>query len=539
MADNYVIKFLKKDTDHIEFAYFAIFDGHGGPEASAFCRDNLLNEIIKYDGFWTDDDKKVLDAIRKGFLDTHRAMWNVLDSWLKSVIGPCLAGTTATITIIKQGKLYSGHVGHSALVLGENDLCGGGNLFQAICITKDHKPDDPDERLRIEDSGGKVIVKSGVPRVVSRKPRTNREKFPTLAVARSLGDLWSFDNDTQKYIVSPDPDVGVLKLDPNKHRCLVLASDGLWNVLSPEESVNMVMDVEAKFEQGIINDPNVDVGPWSNSAEQLVSRALEKWQSKALIADNTSCVVVVIDTLQPSKLTLWKQQRQELSSGAEMLCQLNKTPRCPDEKFGDKNTHCSLREGHISVADHSMIQPVDQEPNVLGCSLTVGSHSTAIKESHNDNIDSLQSIQKSCVKSLICSNYNAEIESADSLKNNRHFLQRIPSDRNDHLRRLTNLYSCGSQNQIDGHVTEFSDNRASTSGNDIQIFKRVKKPWALKREMAFVCKGKIGVKIWALNREMTVECKVKDVTKTPWALRHEKRLEINANNRWYKWIQRL
>lgn len=78
MEDNHVIKFLKKDTEDYEFAYFGIFDGHGGPEASAFCKDNLLNEITKYEGFWTDDDDQVLAAVRKGFLDTHHAMWNVL-----------------------------------------------------------------------------------------------------------------------------------------------------------------------------------------------------------------------------------------------------------------------------------------------------------------------------------------------------------------------------------------------------------------------------------------------------------------------------
>ena len=56
-------------------------------------------------------------------------------------------------------------------------------------------------------------------------------------------------------MVSPDPDVAVLPLDPEKHRCLILASDGLWNMLTPEETVHMVMDLETQFEQRIINDP--------------------------------------------------------------------------------------------------------------------------------------------------------------------------------------------------------------------------------------------------------------------------------------------
>ena len=71
----------------------------------------------------------------------------------------------------------------------------------------------------------------------------------------SLGDLWSYDYSTETYVVSPDPDVAVLPLDPSKHRCLILASDGLWNMLTPEETVHMVMDLENQFEQKIINDP--------------------------------------------------------------------------------------------------------------------------------------------------------------------------------------------------------------------------------------------------------------------------------------------
>lgn len=69
------------------------------------------------------------------------------------------------------------------------------------------------------------------------------------------GDLWSYDYYTETYVVSPDPDVTVMKIDPGKHRCLILASDGLWNMLTPEEAVNVVMDLESQFEQKIISDP--------------------------------------------------------------------------------------------------------------------------------------------------------------------------------------------------------------------------------------------------------------------------------------------
>lgn len=78
MEDTHAIKFVKKDSRDYEFAYFGIFDGHGGPEASRFARDHLLDEITKYEQFWSDNDDDVLFAIKSGFLDTHHAMWKEL-----------------------------------------------------------------------------------------------------------------------------------------------------------------------------------------------------------------------------------------------------------------------------------------------------------------------------------------------------------------------------------------------------------------------------------------------------------------------------
>lgn len=64
-------------------------------------------------------------------------------------------------------------------------------------LTKDHKPEGKEEKHRIEQSGGKVVNKSGVPRVVWNRPRlghqgpvrrsTPIDEIPFLAVARSLG----------------------------------------------------------------------------------------------------------------------------------------------------------------------------------------------------------------------------------------------------------------------------------------------------------------------------------------------------------------
>ncbi|KAK7088543.1 uncharacterized protein [Littorina saxatilis] len=322
MEDYHAIKFVKKDDRDYEFAYFGVFDGHGGSEASRFARDNLLNEITKYDQFWTDNDEDILFAIRSGFLDTHQAMWKELDKWPRTVSGlPSTSGTTASIAIIKKGRLYIGHVGDSGIVLGCDEGPRNAIFMKPKCLTKDHKPDNPEEKERIEKSGGSVVAKAGVQRVVWSRPKVNHkgpvrrstqiDKIPFLAVARSLGDLWSYDYYKGQFVVSPDPDVSVMKIEPGSHRCLVFGSDGLWNMLSPAEAVSVVTDLEMHFEDRVIHDPTVSVSYWINPAEKLVTRALNKWRSKMMKADNISCIVVLIDPLGPSKLTILRKRRED------------------------------------------------------------------------------------------------------------------------------------------------------------------------------------------------------------------------------------
>lgn len=48
-----------------------------------------------------------------------------------------------------------------------------------------------------------------------------------------------------RFIVSPEPDIRVIPCQPGVHRCLILATDGLWNVLEPDNVVNIVNKADA------------------------------------------------------------------------------------------------------------------------------------------------------------------------------------------------------------------------------------------------------------------------------------------------------
>lgn len=222
-----------------------------------------------------------------------------LDKWPPTSSGlPSTAGTTASCAFLRKRKLYIGHCGDSGIVLGRTNPRGGQWVSQALTI--EHKPESPEELSRIESYGGKVQQKQGIPRVVWYRPKyphqgpirrnTRIEEVPFLAVARSLGDLWSYNYKTEKFVVSPEPDVSVIEVDES-FKCLVFASDGLWNVMEPEASVDSVYETERR------NDHNAKLGlsTWRNPSRVLVETALEKWRSNGLRADNTSVVCVMLD----------------------------------------------------------------------------------------------------------------------------------------------------------------------------------------------------------------------------------------------------
>ena len=61
-------------------------------------------------------------------------------------------------------------MGDSGIVLGEQDPVNA-DLWKPRNLTRDHKPECEIELARIEEAGGKVVSKSGVPRVVWNRPK--------------------------------------------------------------------------------------------------------------------------------------------------------------------------------------------------------------------------------------------------------------------------------------------------------------------------------------------------------------------------------
>ncbi|PAV64508.1 hypothetical protein WR25_27227 [Diploscapter pachys] len=301
MEDRVMLETARNPDGSIKFSFFGIFDGHGGSEASEFVRAHLLKNIISNSLFESDDDNDILEAIRQGFLETHDKMRAVVDLWPRTASGySSTAGTTASVVFVRNGKLYVGHVGDSAIYLGRNSEVNGNTRVTVETLTVDHKPERDEEKARIMEAGGAVAEKCGVVRVVWTRPikghsgpvrrSTPTERIPFLAVARSLGDLWSYCEATQTFAVSPEPDLEVIQLT-GEEMFIVLASDGLTNVMAPLQLMAVVDEQEQINKQAKENDKGKF--KYVNHSRVLLGMALDNWRT--LRADNVSVLTVMFD----------------------------------------------------------------------------------------------------------------------------------------------------------------------------------------------------------------------------------------------------
>lgn len=269
------------------------------------------------------------------------------------------AGTTASVAFIRHGKIYIGHCGDSGIVLGYADGASTDGSternWRATSLTVDHKPESAVEKSRIQRAGGKVIVKSGVPRVVWNRPKpghrgpvrrsTPIDEIPFLAVARSLGDFWSYNTALNKFVVSPDPDVRVIRINPAKFRCLIFGTDGLWNVLSANAAVEIVRDAEQCNNRTAYAGHDTD---WTNPSKCLVDKALEQWSTTRMRADNTSVVIIMIDPPGPPKREVLRNSPQQFmvenAAYESGRAGDNQTPQV----LVNPNSNCTLFEHNVS-----------------------------------------------------------------------------------------------------------------------------------------------------------------------------------------------
>ncbi|KAJ5709983.1 hypothetical protein N7493_009575 [Penicillium malachiteum] len=250
-----------------DWSFWAVFDGHSGWTTSAKLRNVLISYVARelnatYKAAATDPSvllpsSEAIDAaIKQGFLRLdHDIVNESVNKVLKSnsrrmaaeLLAPALSGSCALLSFYdSQSKdLKVAVAGDSRAVLGRR---GSNGKWTATALSEDLTGGTPSEikRLQAEHPGEPYVTRNG--RILGG-----------LEPSRAFGDaVYKWTKDVQDKIkgqffgrspspllktppyVTAEPVITTTKIDPSKGDFVVMATDGLWEMLTNEEVVGLV-----------------------------------------------------------------------------------------------------------------------------------------------------------------------------------------------------------------------------------------------------------------------------------------------------------
>ena len=282
-------------------AILCVFDGHG-PHGKKCARDTC---------------KFFIDSLGKHKLGTKRQVryaFNVTcdkcEKYLEmSPYDTRVSGTTMTACILMKDKLHIGWVGDSRAVIATR---GPNRELVANDLTKDHKPEDPVERKRIQRMGGEVKKfilgnaddDDGIPYRVF----VAGTMVPGLAMSRSIGDTMATDVGA-----TPKPDIVTRDLHPSD-TFIIIASDGLWEVFDGQEACEWVEEYvqENRESDGSLpghGDDPLNVSVCVGLANEAQRRWVVNFEAKCIVDDTSVIVAYLFDDIMKDQIRQEKTKR--------------------------------------------------------------------------------------------------------------------------------------------------------------------------------------------------------------------------------------
>lgn len=187
-------------------ALFAVFDGHGGAEVSALASQQLverLNEGLP------SSQEDMAESVRRTLLDIEEDL-----RWKNDHGQFDLTGSTASVALLTPTGLTVVNVGDSRVLKCHRGEC--------VPLTRDHKPESPRERRRIEAAGGSVVNFGPCYRI----------DFG-LNLSRTLADFKYKDPGLppEQQKISPVGDVTMCKIEEGDE-FIIVACDGLFELMT-------------------------------------------------------------------------------------------------------------------------------------------------------------------------------------------------------------------------------------------------------------------------------------------------------------------
>ncbi|KAL8139575.1 hypothetical protein V2J09_005596 [Rumex salicifolius] len=249
-----------------QFGVFGVCDGHGGADA-AKSASKLLPEMVA--NILSDSSRKNVVLSQQDASDVLRDAFSQVEASLNHYYEGC----TATLLLVwvdghKNFFLQCANVGDSTCIANVN-----GKQFK---MTEDHRITSYSERERIKETG--QPLKDGDTRLCG------------LNLARMLGDKFLKEQDS-RFSCIPYISPAVC-LDQASEGFALLASDGLWDVLSTRKAVELVHQGREKYAGSSSSDCDS-----KDMAEKIAALLLN--EAKALrTKDNTSVVYLDFSTIR-------------------------------------------------------------------------------------------------------------------------------------------------------------------------------------------------------------------------------------------------
>jgi pyruvate dehydrogenase phosphatase len=255
---------IKTSTD---WMFFGVFDGHGGWTTSSKLRDQLIGYIIHELGTifkpandenlrYVPNSATIDQAIKNGFLKLDHEIVNkniekLLNDNNKAkaaeLLMPALSGSCALISFFDSNSkmLKVAVTGDSRAILGSFK----DNQWTVRQLSIDQTGSNPTEVARIisEHPDEPKVIKNG--RVLGTLEPTRafgdcRYKLPASIQERIYKQF--FGRRLPNYLQSPpyvtaEPVITTTKINPENNDFLVMASDGLYEMLSNEEIIGLVV----------------------------------------------------------------------------------------------------------------------------------------------------------------------------------------------------------------------------------------------------------------------------------------------------------
>jgi serine/threonine protein phosphatase PrpC len=245
-------------SPHLDFIV-AIFDGHNGGRCSAFLKEALIEELDKQ-----------MKVHNEGIELAVKETYHVIDQkWIN--YAQCHSyndGSTGLAIIVNQQRIIVANTGDCRALMNRAGKC--------IQLSRDHRPTDPEEMKRIEESGGKVIG-----------GRLQGE----LALSRAFGD-YRFKIDSP--LLTCDPEIREFSLTADVEY-IVVACDGLYETFENNEVIEFINHQLSNYPSKTMNE----------IAKALTEEALDRGSH-----DNITVIIIKFE----------KKYRKMLSTNTSRSC---------------------------------------------------------------------------------------------------------------------------------------------------------------------------------------------------------------------------